>query len=79
MNTRHFIDDIARRLSELAAKTPAADFEKNAKALLSGLLTKVNLVTREEFDLQTQVLARTREKLQLLEARVNEWENRRQP
>ncbi len=77
MNTRHFIDDIAQRLGELASKTPAADFEKNAKALLTGLLTKVNLVTREEFDLQSQVLARTREKLQQLEARVNEWENRR--
>lgn len=78
MNTRHFIDDIAERLSELAAKTPVADIEKNAKALLGGLLTKVNLVTREEFDLQTQVLARTREKLQLLEARVKELESRHQ-
>ncbi len=75
MKTQAFIDDVSQRLTELLAKTPAADFEKNARALLMSLFAKVNLVTREEFDAQMKVLARTREKLAELEARVADWEN----
>ncbi len=75
MKTQAFIDDVSQRLTELLAKTPAADFEKNARALLMGLFAKVDLVTREEFDAQMKVLARTREKLAELEARVADWEN----
>ena len=50
---------------------------KNAKAMLSGFFGKLDLVTREEFDVQAQVLARTREKLQALEARVDALEKAR--
>jgi BMFP domain-containing protein YqiC len=46
------------------------DIEKNARALLSSLLGKLDLVTREEFDIQTALLERSREKLQALEARI---------
>ncbi|EQD34224.1 protein containing DUF526, partial [mine drainage metagenome] len=63
-----------KKISDLVAKTPVADVEKNARALLSSLLAKADLVTREEFDRQTQVLARTREKLNELEAKVATWE-----
>lgn len=72
MNPSELIDDVVRRLSELKAKTPATDFEKNARALMSGLFARMNLVTREEFDAQVKVLARTREKLAELEARLTE-------
>ena len=47
-----------------------ADVEKNIKTALSGMFAKLDLVTREEFDVQTQVLQRTREKLEALEQQV---------
>ncbi len=50
------------------------DVEKNIRAALSATFAKLDLVTREEFDVQTQVLHRTREKLEALEARVTELE-----
>ncbi len=55
-------------------QSPAADLEKNLKALMSQGFAKLDLLTREEFDVQTEVLARTRAKLELLEARVAELE-----
>jgi BMFP domain-containing protein YqiC len=64
------LDSFAERMKELLATTPAKDLEKNARALLAGLFARLDLVTREEFDVQQQVLLRTREKLQQLEARV---------
>jgi hypothetical protein len=65
-----FFDDVSSRLSQLAAASPARDIEKNARALLTSAFARLDLVTREEFDIQTAVLARTREKLSALEARV---------
>lgn len=50
------------------------DVEKNVRAALSATFAKLDLVTREEFDVQTQVLHRTREKLEALEVRVAELE-----
>jgi BMFP domain-containing protein YqiC len=55
-------------------QSPAADLEKNLKALMSQGFAKLDLLTREEFDVQTEVLARTRAKLEQLEARVAELE-----
>jgi len=70
-----FLEDLGARLSALIAATPAADIEKNARALLSSGLAKLDLVSREEFDIQTQVLQRTREKLKTLEERLDRLEN----
>lgn len=64
------LDDMSSRLSALMAGTPAADVEKNLRAGLAGLFAKLDLVTREEFDVQREVLARTRSRLDALEARV---------
>jgi BMFP domain-containing protein YqiC len=50
------------------------DAEKNIRAVLSSTFTKLDLVTRDEFDIQTQVLHRTREKLEALEQRVAQLE-----
>ena len=71
------LEDIGAKMSALLANSPAKDIEKNAKAVMSGLFAKLDLVTREEFDIQTQVLARTREKLKALEARVDALEKAR--
>lgn len=70
------LDEFLTRLSELSAASPAKDLEKNARALLSGLLTRLDLVTREEFEVQEQVLTRSREKVAALEARIAALEAR---
>jgi BMFP domain-containing protein YqiC len=70
MKTQAIIDDLSNRLSELMAKTPVVDIKKNTHALLSGLFAKMDLVTREEFDVQMAVLARTRARLIELEEQV---------
>ena len=70
------LDDISARISQLAANSPAKDLEKNAKALLGGVLGRLELVTREEFDVQREVLTRARARLETLEARVAELEAR---
>lgn len=71
------LEDFGAKMSALLANSPARDIEKNAKAMLSGMLGKLDVVTREEFDIQAQVLARTRERLQALEARVDALEKAR--
>lgn len=67
-------EDLNNRLGALIAASPAADLEKNARALLASFFGKLDLVSREEFDIQTQVLLRTREKLKTLETRLDELE-----
>lgn len=68
------IEELGARLSAVLASSPAADIEKNARALLASFFSKLDLVSREEFDIQTQVLQRTREKLKELEARLDRLE-----
>lgn len=68
------LDDISAKFSTLLAATPARDIEKNAKAMLGAMLGRLDLVTREEFEIQGELLSRTRDKLQALEARVEALE-----
>ena len=70
------LDDLSSKMSALLAATPAKDIEKNVKAMVSSMLGRLDIVTRDEFDVQTQVLARTREKLTALEARVEALEKK---
>jgi len=72
-----FFDDLSAKLSEAMNSGPAKDIEKNVRALLMQGFAKLDLVTREEFDVQAQVLARAREQLSALEARVAELETQR--
>ncbi len=72
-----FLDEISSKLSELAASGPARDFEKNARALLAQGFAKLDLVTREEFDVQAELLARAQQRLAALETRVAELEAQR--
>ena len=69
------LEELGARLSGIVAASPAADIEKNARALLASFFTKLDLVSREEFDIQTQVLQRTRAKLKALEVRLEQLEN----
>lgn len=70
------LDEMSARVSSLLAATPAGEIEKNLRAALAGAFAKLDLVTREEFDVQREVLARTRAKLEALEARAAELEAR---
>ena len=72
-----FIDDLARQISESipsGIKEMQKDVEKNVHTLLQSAFDRLDLVTREEFDTQTRVLARTREILDQLEKTVAELE-----
>jgi BMFP domain-containing protein YqiC len=78
-NTK-FIDDLARQISEAipaGVKGMQEDVQKNIHTLLQGALSRLDLVTREEFDAQTQVLARTREKLEQLEKTLTGLEQKK--
>ena len=78
MNNR-IIEEISSKISKLLANTPVADVEKNMRALLSSTFAKLDLVTREEFDVQREVLARSREKITQLETRLAELERVQRP
>jgi BMFP domain-containing protein YqiC len=70
-----FINDLVGKLGEALKYSPAQNIEHNLRAGVTAILGKLNIVSREEFDVQTEVLARTREKLGVLEARLAELEN----
>jgi ubiquinone biosynthesis accessory factor UbiK len=71
------LDDLARRLADSVPESLRAfgrDLESNFKAVLQAQLAKLDLVTRQEFDVQAALLARTQEKLTALEARLKDIE-----
>ncbi len=68
------LQPLAYRISELAATTPAKDIEKNVRALMSSTFSRLDLVTREEFEIQTALLARCQERLAALEVRLGKQE-----
>ena len=69
-------EEISGKLGQVLADSPAKDLEKNLRAVLQGVFAKLDLVTREEFDVQQAVLLKTREKLEALEAKVAALEAR---
>jgi len=76
LNAKIF-NDLSDKLHEAIKSRPAKDLEKNMRALLAQGFSKLDLVSREEFDVQAQVLARAREQLTALEARIAELEAQR--
>jgi ubiquinone biosynthesis accessory factor UbiK len=76
------LDDLARRLAESVPESFRAfgrDLEANFKAVLQAQLSKLDLVSRDEFDVQAALLARTEAKLALLEARLRDLEAKLPP
>ena len=67
-------EDFTQRVSNLIANSPAADIEKNVRSMMGSFFSKLDLVTREEFDTQANVLARTRQLVDQLTARLDELE-----
>ena len=69
--------DLSARLAQAAAANPAKDLEKNFRGMLTATFARLDLVTREEYDVQTELLARARERLAALEKRVADMEAKR--
>ena len=76
MLNQKLLDEISTKVNELVAQSPVKDVEQNMKILLSGVFTKLDLVTRDEFNVQQEMLIRTREKLTELESIVTELEDK---
>jgi len=73
-NRNEWFDDFQKNMAELIAKSPAADIERNVKAVMAQGFAKLDLITREEFDTQSQLLERALERLAALEARIQALE-----
>jgi BMFP domain-containing protein YqiC len=76
MKPSDIFNDLQSKVSEALRNSPAKDIEKNVRSMMTQGFSKLDLVTREEFDVQSQVLARTRARLEELEARVIELERK---
>lgn len=74
MDMNSFFNDLQGKITQAIENSPAKDIEKNVKSMMTQGFSKLDLVTREEFDIQNQVLAKTRAKLEALEARVQKLE-----
>lgn len=68
------INDLSNKIKQLVESSPISELETNLRALIQGALTKMELVSREEFDIQAALLARTREQLTALEAKIHQLE-----
>ena len=76
MDMNSFFNDLQSKINQAIDSSPAKDIEKNVKAMMTQGFSKLDLVTREEFDIQNQVLAKTRAKLEALEQKVTALEER---
>jgi hypothetical protein len=64
------LNELSNKIKDIVSTSPLADVEHNLNALLKSIFTKMELVTREEFEVQSEVLRNTRQKLELLEAKL---------
>jgi BMFP domain-containing protein YqiC len=76
MQQNRLFEELSGKISALLAQSPAKDAERNLRALLTSFFARLDLVTREEFDVQAKLLARSREQINALETRVAELEAR---
>jgi ubiquinone biosynthesis accessory factor UbiK len=79
MIDKRFFDELNERIGEAFRSSPAQDIEKNLKAMLASGFARLDLVLREDFEIQQKLLERAQEKLAELEARIAELEARKQP
>ena len=77
MNDKRLFDDLSERISEAFRNSPAQDIEKNLRAMLAGWFDRMDLVLREDFEVQKKLLERAQAKLAELEARIAELERRK--
>jgi len=73
-NRSDFFEEFQKNISELIAKSPAADIERNVKAMMAQTFSRLDLITREEFDTQSELLERALARIAVLEAKVQALE-----
>jgi len=74
MSDRRFFDDLSERINEALRNSPAQDIEKNLRALLAGWFDRMDLVTRQDFEVQRKLLETALQKLATFEQRLNDLE-----
>jgi BMFP domain-containing protein YqiC len=72
MERQAFLQDVQQRIAELIRLSPAADLERNVKAMLAQTFQRMELVTREEFEVQLETIDRLRRRVEALEARLSD-------
>jgi len=76
MLNKEKIQSLSNKIKHIIKDSPISDMEDNINALLKSTFTKMDLINREEFDVQTEVLKRTRSKLEALEAKIIDLEHK---
>ena len=71
-----WFEEFQRNVSELIARSSAADIERNVKAFMGSAFNKMDLITREEFDVQADLLSRALSRIEKLENQVQSLEHR---
>ena len=79
INRSDWVEDFQKNISELIARSPAADIERNMRAFMTQTFSRLDLVTREEFDVQAQLLEKALQRITALESRVSQLEGRHAP
>lgn len=74
MANRDFFEEFQKNISDMIAKSPAADIERNVKAMMAQTFSRLDLITREEFDTQSELLERALARIAVLEAKVQALE-----
>jgi ubiquinone biosynthesis accessory factor UbiK len=76
MNRTQWLEDLQKNISDLIARSPAADVERNVRSMMTQAFGRLDLVTREEFDIQADLLARVRSRVDELSAQIQQLEAR---
>jgi len=76
MNRTQWMEDLQKNVSDLIAKSPAADIERNVRSMMTQAFSRLDLVTREEFDVQADMLTRARAKVDQLAEQVQQLQAR---
>ena len=76
INRNEWVEDFQKNISDLISRSPAADIERNVKAFMGQTFSRLDLVTREEFDIQVQLLEKALQRLAALESRLDQLEGR---
>ncbi|MDP4909430.1 MAG: accessory factor UbiK family protein [Burkholderiaceae bacterium] len=76
MKSTAWFEEFQKNVSELIAKSPAADLERNVKAFIGQAFTRMDLVTREDFEVQADLLSRAQVRIESLEQQLHALETR---
>jgi BMFP domain-containing protein YqiC len=76
MQKNPWFEEFQKNVAELIARSPAADIERNVKAFMGQAFTRMDLITREEFDVQVALLGKAQTRIEALEAQLQALEHR---